>query len=95
MSRVFIVDDHAIIREGLRVLLQSEGHEVVGEADGPTPALAGISDTQPDVVLLDLTLGERSGFELLAELARRRNDVAVIMLSMSTQPRHVAEPFST
>jgi two-component system, NarL family, invasion response regulator UvrY len=91
MSRVFIVDDHAIIREGLRVLLESEGHEVVGEADAPTPAVVGIGDTRPDVVLLDLNLGERSGFELLGELARRRNDVPVIMLSMSTQPRHVAE----
>ncbi|WP_422011216.1 response regulator [Roseateles sp.] len=91
MSRIYLVDDHAIMRDGLRVVLETAGHEVVGEAAGPTPALADLGRLMPDVVLLDLRLGQRSGFELLDELRRRGLDLRVIVLTMSDQPRHVAE----
>lgn len=91
MSRIYLVDDHAIMRDGLRVVLETAGHEVVGEAAGPTPALAELGRLLPDVVLLDLRLGQRSGFELLAELQRRGLNLRIIVLTMSDQPRHVAE----
>jgi two-component system, NarL family, invasion response regulator UvrY len=91
MSRLFLIDDHIIMREGLKALLESVGHEVVGESAEPTPAVAAISRLQPDIVLLDLSLGNRSGFEVLAEVTRRKLATRVIMLTMSSQPRHVAE----
>lgn len=91
MSRIYLVDDHAIMRDGLRVVLETAGHEVVGEAAGPTPALADLGRLLPDVVLLDLRLGQRSGLELLDELQRRGLKLRVIVLTMSDQPRHVAE----
>jgi DNA-binding NarL/FixJ family response regulator len=91
MSRIYLVDDHAIMRDGLRIVLETAGHEVIGEAAGPTPALADLGRLMPDVVLLDLRLGQRSGFELLAELQRRGLQLRVIVLTMSDQPRHVAE----
>ncbi len=91
MSRIYLVDDHAIVRDGLRVVLEAAGHEVVGEADGPTAALADLLRLVPEIVLLDLRLGQRSGFELLAEIQRRALAVRVIVLTMSDQPRHVAE----
>eukprot|EP00042_Codosiga_hollandica_P001525 m.926234 g.926234 ORF g.926234 m.926234 type:complete len:214 (+) comp138198_c0_seq1:36-677(+) len=91
MSRIYLVDDHAIMRDGLRVVLESAGHEVIGEAAGPTPALADLGRLLPDVVLLDLRLGQRSGFELLEELRKRGMQLRVIVLTMSDQPRHVAE----
>ncbi len=91
MSRLLLVDDHVIVRDALRALLEAAGHQVVGEVDSPTPALAEIVRLQPDVVLLDLSLGERSGFEVLAELQRRKLGTRVVVLSMSSQPRHVAE----
>jgi DNA-binding NarL/FixJ family response regulator len=91
MSRLYLVDDHAVMREGLRALLESAGHRVVGESDSPTPAVADIARLQPDVVLLDLNLNSRSGFEVLAELQRRKMGVKVVVLTMSHQPRHVAE----
>lgn len=91
MSRVYLIDDHAIMRDGLRVVLEAAGHEVIGEAAGPTSALAELGRLQPDVVLLDLRLGQRSGFELLAEFQRRALKLRVIVLTMSDQPRHVAE----
>lgn len=91
MSRIYVVDDHAIVRDGLRVVLEAAGHQVVGEADAPTAALADLVRLVPEIVLLDLRLGQRSGFELLAEIQRRALGVRVIVLTMSIQPRDVAE----
>lgn len=91
MSRIYLIDDHAIMRDGLRIVLETAGHEVIGEAAGPTPALADLGRLLPDVVLLDLRLGQRSGFELLDELRKRGMQLRVIVLTMSDQPRHVAE----
>ena len=91
MSRLYLVDDHAIVREGLRGVLELAGHEVVGEASEPVAALDGIRRLLPDVVLIDVHLGARSGIELLQEIKRRELAVRSIVLSMSSQPRHVAD----
>lgn len=91
MSDVYLVDDHAMLRDGLAAVLSAAGHQVVGQASEPTAALADILALRPRVLLLDLHLGERSGFELLSELQRRKVEVATIVLTMSAQPRHVAE----
>jgi len=91
MTRLYLIDDHAIVRDGLRVVLEAAGHEVIGESAGPTPALAELARLQPEIALLDLRLGQRSGFEVLAEIQRRQLDVRVIVLTMSDQPRHVSE----
>ncbi len=91
MSEVYLVDDHTMLRDGLRAVLQANGHRVVGEPAEPTQALADLLRLAPAILLLDLHLGERSGFELLSEVQRRRLDVRTIVLTMSAQPRHVAE----
>lgn len=91
MSRLFLIDDHVLVREGLRALLEGAGHEVVGEADDPTQAVSEVARLEPSVVLLDLNLGARTGFEVLAELQRRKLEVRVVVLTMSAQPLHVAE----
>lgn len=90
-QRIYLVDDHAIVRDGLRAMLEAAGYAVIGESADPTVALAELRTLQPDLLLLDLSLGERSGFELLAELGRRKVVCRCIVLSMSAQPRHVAE----
>lgn len=91
MSSIYLVDDHVMLRDGLAAVLQAAGHRVVGQAGEPTSALAAIQRLAPEVLLLDLNLGERSGFELLVELQRRKLHVPTIVLTMSAQPRHVAE----
>lgn len=91
MSQLYLVDDHLIMREGLRALMQARGHTVVGESADPTEALADVQRLKPDVLLLDLNLGGRSGFELLADLQRRQVATRCVVLTMSAQPRHVAE----
>lgn len=88
-ARVYLVDDHAMVRQGLRALLTEAGHEVVGDSGDITAALAELQQLAPDIVLVDLSIGERSGMELLAELQRRHLPVRPLVLTMSAQPRHV------
>lgn len=91
MTRLFLIDDHAMLREGMRALLQAAGHQIVGEADEPTRGMAEMIRVAPDVVVLDLNLGERSGFEVLADMQRRGLSTKAIVLTSSDQPRDVAE----
>lgn len=91
MTSVYLVDDHQIMRDGLRALLEARGHTVVGESADPTEALADMLRLQPNVLLLDLNLGGRSGLELQTELQRRQLPIRTVVLTMSAQPYQVAE----
>jgi two-component system invasion response regulator UvrY len=91
MPSLYLVEDHAIVREGLRALFEAAGFDVIGEADDITLAVQEITRLSPDVVILDLFLGERSGLDLLGQIQQRRLKTRVIVLTMSEQPRHIAE----
>ena len=91
MTRIYLVDDQLLLRDGLHALLESAGHQVVGASMDPTQAVAEAQQRQAQVMLLDLGLGERSGFEVLQELRRRDAAVRAIVVTMSAQPRHVAQ----
>jgi two-component system, NarL family, invasion response regulator UvrY len=91
MSDIYLVDDHVLMRDGLRAVLEDAGHRVLGDSADPTAALAAVQALQPDVLLLDLNLGERSGFELLELLQQRDTRVRCIVLTMSSRPRDVGE----
>lgn len=80
--RVLLVDDHAIIREGLRDLITSRpGMSVVGDADNRADAVALAAREQPDVIVLDLDLGADSGLDVLPELLRAVASASVIILT--------------
>ncbi|MFL5969255.1 MAG: response regulator [Gaiellaceae bacterium] len=85
--RVFIVDDHAVVRHGLSVFLDGEADiEVVGEADGGDKALATLAELdsaglRPDVVLMDLEMGVMDGIESTREIRARYEDVEVVVLT--------------
>lgn len=91
MARIYLIDDHPIVRAGLSAVLEGAGHRIVGEGADITQALSDVSRLAPDVVTLDLQLDGRSGFEVLAEMQQRQMSAKVIVLSMSDQPRNVAE----
>lgn len=81
--RVLIVDDHPLLREGLHELISTEPEfEICGEAGDPQVALAAVEATRPDVVVLDLTLGEHDGVAVVAELHARWPNVRILVLSM-------------
>lgn len=91
MSRLYLIDDHTMVRDGLRAVLETAGHEVVGESADPAAAVAELARLGAEIVLLDLRLGQRSGFELLAAAQRRQLPARIVVLTMSDQPRHVSE----
>jgi DNA-binding NarL/FixJ family response regulator len=91
MTRLYLVDDHAIVRDGLRAMLEAGGHEVVGESADAAHALQQIPSLQPEVLLLDMSLGEQTGLDLLRTLRARGVAVRTLMLTMSTLPHTVSE----
>jgi len=86
--RVFIVDDHALFRAGVRSELGDEV-EVVGEADDVAPAIAAIASVLPDVVLLDVHLPGGGGQGVVAEIAGSHPQVRFLALSASDAPEDV------
>jgi len=91
MSTIYLIDDHAMMRDGLRALLETAGHTIAGETGDVTRGLAEVARLEPDITLLDLHLDGRSGFELLVELQRRQLPTRVIVLTLSDHARNVAE----
>jgi len=80
--RVFVVDDHHVFREGLRMVLSSQPDMVVvGEAPNGTVALARFEEARPDLVILDISLPEMSGLEVAREITQRRPQTKVLMLT--------------
>jgi len=80
--RVFVADDHAVVREGLRALISTEpGIEVVGEAADGREAVAGVRLLQPDVILLDLVMPHKSGIEAISEITRENPGARIIVLT--------------
>jgi DNA-binding NarL/FixJ family response regulator len=91
MTTLYLVDDHQIMRDGLRSMLEARGYSVMGESAEPTQALADLIYLRPDILLLDLNLCGRSGLELQSEVQRRGLPVRTVVLTMSAQPHQVAE----
>jgi len=95
MIRVLLVDDHVLVRTGLRLVLAEQvDMQCVGEADGGEEALTLIRKTRPDVVLCDLHMPGLSGLELTERLVRMNDGPRVIVVSMQDDgplPRRVLE----
>ena len=90
-ASVYLVDDHAVVRHGLRALLTDAGYPVLGDCGSFADALVDLPRLTPDVAVIDISLGERSGLELLAEVQQRGLAVRCVVLTMSAQPRHVGK----
>ena len=89
-ARVFIVDDHPIVRQGLAQLLnQEQDLTVCGEAEDAQHALEAIAALQPDLVLVDLSLKGGSGLELIRTLKARQSALPVLVVSMHDESLYV------
>ncbi len=88
--RVVVTDDHRVVREGLRYMLNdAPGVDVVGEAESGEELLALVESEAVDVVLLDVRMPGMSGLDVLERLAETAPQVRVLMLSMHDQPAYV------
>lgn len=85
--RILIIDDHAVLRFGLRAVLETQRHlDVVGEATDAATALALVTAKQPDIVLLDLDLGKDNGFDLLPGLLEAAPNTRVLIVTGMRDP---------
>lgn len=88
--RVLLVDDHAILREGIRYLLSASGEvDVVGEAQDGVEALEMVEQLKPDAVLMDIAMPRMNGIEATTELKRRHPELPVLILSMYDSEEYV------
>ena len=89
MIRILIADDHAIVRAGLKRIIEEDGGiELVAEAGSGREAIQMVREHQPDVVLLDISMPERSGIDALADIRRAHSGVRVLILSMHPEDQY-------
>jgi DNA-binding NarL/FixJ family response regulator len=92
LVRIMLVDDHPLVRDGLRARLEAVPHfRVVAEAGSGAEALALADVTDVDLVLMDITMRDGSGIETTAQLNARHPDIAVLMLSMHDKLEYVTQ----
>ena len=90
--RVLVVDDHAVVREGIRHILEGEpGFAVVGEAANAADALRLAAETHPDVVVLDVSMPGESGLRVAPRLREAAPEARVLIMSMHDNAEYVRE----
>lgn len=95
VRRILLVDDHALVRAGIRALLETLPRlEVVGETGDGNEALRLVRELAPDVVLLDITIPGLNGLEVASRVARLGTGTQVVMLSMHASPEYAARAFA-
>jgi two-component system, NarL family, response regulator NreC len=93
--RVLIVDDHAVLRTGIRLMLAREPDlEPVGEAGSGREAIFESRSLKPDVILIDVVMPDGNGLEVIPTLLKERPDTKILVLSMQDDPRYVREAFA-
>jgi len=90
--RVLLADDHAVIRAGVRAMIQDiDDYTIVGEAEDGKETVELARELEPDIILLDISMKRVSGLEALQVLNRHSPDCKVLILSMHTGPEVVLE----
>lgn len=84
--RIMIADDHMLMREGIRQLLEFDGTiEVIGEASSGTECLEKVFTINPDVLLLDINMPEKNGLEVLREMKQRESNIKTLILTVHNE----------
>ena len=81
MNTVFIVDDHPVIRLAIRMLLEHEGYEIVGESDNGVDAMQMIRECVPDLIILDISIPKLDGLEVLARFNAMNSTLKTLVLT--------------
>jgi len=94
MTKVLIADDHALVRDGLRHILQIGGaFEVVGEALDSAGTIALIRSTDADVLILDLSMPGHNGLDLIKQIRDERAALRILVLTMHAEEQYASRAF--
>lgn len=89
-TTIFLADDHAVLRDGLKLLLEMQPDlKVIGEAGNGRDAIKQVNELRPDVVILDILMPELNGIEATRQILHNTPDTQVIILSVNTDSEHV------
>jgi len=89
-AKVLLVEDHVIVRQGIKALFSDEPDlEIVGEADDGRAALQSVSELEPDVVLMDISMPGLNGIEATRQIRQNHSEVKVVVLSMHSNEEYV------
>jgi DNA-binding NarL/FixJ family response regulator len=90
VHNILIVDDHALMRNGLEAMLESEpGYEVVGVASDGMSAMRSVAELQPDIVMMDLTMPRTSGIDAIVQIKRQYPDIKIIALTFHKEDKYI------
>src|SRR5260370_24571922 len=90
-TRILLADDHALIRQGLKALLEKQGFQVVAEASDGQDALRSVDKTQPDIAIIDISMPVLNGVEAARELKKSSPKTKVILLTQHDEDQYVTE----
>jgi DNA-binding NarL/FixJ family response regulator len=90
VHNILIVDDHALMRNGLEAMLASEpDYDVVGVASDGMTAIRSVADLKPDVVLMDLTMPRTSGMDAIVQIKRQYPDIKIVALTFHKEEKYI------
>jgi two-component system, NarL family, response regulator NreC len=89
--RVLVADDHEIVLQGLKTVLDREGFEIVGEASDGAQAVALAVELRPDLIVMDISMPVMTGIEAAAQIRRSVPDAKLLLLTVHTENRYILE----
>ncbi|MEN8210947.1 MAG: response regulator transcription factor [Thermodesulfobacteriota bacterium] len=93
-KRILIIDDHPLFREGIRTIIQGDGrYEVIGEAGNANQGLKLAKRLKPDLALVDISLPDISGFDLIRDMKKYSADIPILVLSMHSKVDYIVQAF--
>jgi two-component system, NarL family, response regulator NreC len=90
-TRILLADDHSVVRQGVRIMLEREGFEIIGEAADGMEAVRLAEKTQPDVAIVDLSMPVMNGITAVGQIRKVSPRTKVVLLTMYTDEHHILE----
>lgn len=91
LARILLVDDHTLVRQGLRSLLEREGFTIVGEASDGLEAVERTRDLSPDIIVMDISMPSENGLNAAREIHKSFPDTKVVLLTQHSEDMYIAD----